>query len=119
MQNKPAISSDEINKIQEPIPFVEFAKTDISKPTKLHLDEVAILLNKHPDVSIKVTGHTCDIGTDERNHLKGLQRAEAVSLYLQSKGIASARITTVSEGKVFRRCPIHQKPTVVLTGELV
>jgi OmpA-OmpF porin, OOP family len=99
MQNKPAISSDEINKIQEPISFVEFAKTDISKTMNLHLDEVAILLNKYIDVKIKVTGHTCDLGTDERNHLQGLQRAEAVSLYLQSKGIASARITTVSEGK--------------------
>jgi OmpA-OmpF porin, OOP family len=124
MQNKPAISSNEINNIQEPISFVEFAKTDISKTTKLHLDEVAMLLYKYMDVKIKVTGHTCDLGTDERNHLTGLQRAEAVSLYLQNKGIASTRIITVSEGKNIPAVPntseanrsINRRVTIEITN---
>ena len=47
---------------------------------------------------IKITGYTCDLGTDFTNFMVGLERAEAVKATLVSNGIPANIIITNSEG---------------------
>ena len=47
----------------------------------------------------EIEGHTCNIGTTEYNLALGDRRARAVRDYLVSRGIATARLTTVSYGE--------------------
>jgi len=45
------------------------------------------------------TGHTDSIGTEAYNQKLSERRAAAVKEYLVSKGIPSAKITTIGKGK--------------------
>ena len=59
---------------------------------------IADLLNSHPKYSIKVTGHTCDMGTPDVNHRIGMDRAEAVAQCLERNGVDDSRIHVFSAG---------------------
>ncbi|MDR3286180.1 MAG: OmpA family protein [Prevotellaceae bacterium] len=56
------------------------------------------ILKKHPDVNIKLSGHTDSQGSVEYNQQLSKQRAESVKKYLQEKGI-TAKIETVGYGE--------------------
>jgi outer membrane protein OmpA-like peptidoglycan-associated protein len=56
-------------------------------------------LEKYPGSMLSVTGHTDIVGTIDFNYALGIERAEAVGRYLESKGIPSGRIIKVSEGE--------------------
>lgn len=53
----------------------------------------------HPHVKVRLEGNTDDRGTQEYNLALGERRAEAVKQYLESQGVSTARISTVSFGK--------------------
>ncbi len=59
---------------------------------------IADLLNSHPKYNVKVTGHTCDMGTPEVNHRIGLERAESVAQCLEQNGVDDSRIHVFSAG---------------------
>jgi outer membrane protein OmpA-like peptidoglycan-associated protein len=63
------------------------------------LDEVVRTLQENAGVVIEIEGHTCNIGTAEYNLALGDRRASAVREYLTSRGIATARLSTVSYGE--------------------
>ncbi len=63
------------------------------------MSRIADLLKKHDWKSIQIIGHTCDIGTENRNLHVGMQRAQAVSNYLIDKGIPTEKIEIISKGK--------------------
>jgi OOP family OmpA-OmpF porin len=50
-------------------------------------------------LTVKIEGHTCDIGTAEYNLALGDRRAKAVSDYFVSRGIRADRLSTVSYGE--------------------
>jgi outer membrane protein OmpA-like peptidoglycan-associated protein len=56
------------------------------------LDTIAENLRKYPNSLIDVYGHTDSTGTYEFNQRLSEQRAQSVANYLQSRGIADARI---------------------------
>jgi OOP family OmpA-OmpF porin len=56
-------------------------------------------MDKYPDYMLSVTGHTDFIGTPEYNQELGLERAQIVSKYLESKGIPGNKLITGSKGK--------------------
>lgn len=62
------------------------------------LNHRAELLNKYPDLCIVIEGHTCEQGTDDVNSVIGRMRSQAVSGYLQERGVDKARITLTSKG---------------------
>jgi peptidoglycan-associated lipoprotein len=59
----------------------------------------AAWLNRYPGVKIRIEGSADERGTREYNFALGARRAEAVSEFLVSKGVAPARISTISYGK--------------------
>ena len=63
------------------------------------LDGQAAWLMAHPSVSVTIEGHCDERGTREYNLALGDRRANAVKDYLQAKGIAASRMTTISYGK--------------------
>ena len=56
-------------------------------------------LKQYPSTRVEVQGHADERGTRDYNIALGDRRAQAVSQYLQSQGIASGRIQTISFGK--------------------
>ena len=63
------------------------------------LDGQAQWLTTNPDYAIIIEGHADEQGTREYNIALGARRADSVKNYLISKGVASARMQTVSYGK--------------------
>lgn len=57
------------------------------------LDQVAAVLNSHPDLLVvQIDGHTDDVGAPSRNLMLSQARAESVAAYLESKGVDSRRL---------------------------
>ena len=56
------------------------------------------LLKDNPDLKIQISGHTDNVGKEEKNLLLSKQRAEAVKAFLQHYQISGGRITTKGFG---------------------
>ena len=64
------------------------------------LNEVAALLNAHPEVkSVRVEGHTDDRGGAAANMKLSKDRAAAVRTYLVKQGVSDARLTSEGYGQ--------------------
>lgn len=59
----------------------------------------AEFLRNNPEYCVRVEGHTDERGTPEYNIALGERRAYSVKMYLQSKGVLSEQIHTISYGK--------------------
>jgi outer membrane protein OmpA-like peptidoglycan-associated protein len=56
-------------------------------------------LQSHPDIKVRIEGHTDSIGSDSYNEALSQRRADAVALALESRAIPAARIQAVGRGK--------------------
>ncbi len=63
------------------------------------LDAQAAWLSRFPSVMVRIEGNADERGTREYNLALGARRAEAVRQYLVQRGVAPARIETISFGK--------------------
>jgi len=61
--------------------------------------ELKNYLNKYPDKSASITGHTDSVGDDIANDWFGMERAKNVRKYLISQGITPNRLTAYTKGK--------------------
>lgn len=95
---KPVVDSAAIEVVQQPVVFGTLNKIAIPANQRPHLDQVADLLSKNPDIRVSIIGHTCNIGTGKENTRVGLERARAVAKYLQDKGIDPGRMDITSAG---------------------
>ena len=77
----------------------DFNKATLKADAKKNLDKFAAEMADLPDTDITVLGHTDNVGSAEANQKVSDNRANAVSNYLQNKGIAKSRI--VAEGHSF------------------
>lgn len=75
-------------------------ETEMNDEQKLIIDRAADILAKHPDLTVEVTGFTCDLGSTTVNERIGLNRAEKVKDYLVESGISEKRISTSTLGEV-------------------
>jgi outer membrane protein OmpA-like peptidoglycan-associated protein len=73
-------------------------KADIPEKDYFALDQAADILSKNPEVIIFISGHTDSTGSYKDNMKLSFDRAEAVSKYLQSKGVTAERIITSGYG---------------------
>ncbi|MEM1327887.1 MAG: thrombospondin type 3 repeat-containing protein [Bacteroidota bacterium] len=64
------------------------------------LNQVANILNRYPDASLRIEGHTDDVGRTAANQLLSEQRATACREYLLTKGIDSGRIQAIGYGEL-------------------
>jgi peptidoglycan-associated lipoprotein len=87
----------------------DYDKYDIRPDAKAALDDTAEWLNENKGVNVIVEGHCDERGTNEYNLALGEKRARAARNYLLSKGIAHARVQTISYGE--------EKPVCIQSGE--
>lgn len=73
-------------------------KAKIRPESKPVLDRAVQTMATYPELRIRVTGHTDNVGGDNYNLKLSTQRAAAVKRYLVSKGVAASRIETLGKG---------------------
>ena len=71
---------------------------DLQKESFTELDKLVSFMKKNPNVVIEVSGHTDNVGDKKSNQILSNNRAKSVMDYLKSKGIESARMTSIGLG---------------------
>ena len=77
----------------------EFDRFNLRPDALQVLNQAVSALQANPTLRLEIEGPTCSIGTAEYNLALGDRRARAVRDYLTSRGIAAARLRTVSYGE--------------------
>jgi len=62
------------------------------------LDEVAVILEKNPEIKVEINGYTDNTGPDAYNQWLSEKRARAVEEYLENKGVDPSRLTAKGYG---------------------
>lgn len=73
-----------------------FNSSTLSDASKKSLAEFAEVLKEDSTLDISIVGHTDKVGTREANQTVSTRRAEAVSSYLLSKGVASHQLKSTT-----------------------
>lgn len=84
------VTSEKIE-ISSKIPF-EFGKARLLKAAEFVLDDVVDVLLQHPELVIRVEGHTDNTGEEAKNVALSDQRAAAVVEYLVAHGVPATRL---------------------------
>jgi outer membrane protein OmpA-like peptidoglycan-associated protein/tetratricopeptide (TPR) repeat protein len=79
--------------------FYDFDKATLRPESKESLDNLIALLNENPNVTIELSSHTDNRGSDKYNERLSQRRAETVVNYLIEHGIASDRLSPVGYGE--------------------
>ena len=70
-------------------------KADLNAESKASLTQFASVLKENKDMDIAIFGHTDNTGTDAVNNPLSKNRAQSVSKFLKSQGVASSQIKTI------------------------
>ena len=89
--------------------FYDFNKATLRPESKTALDQLVVLLNQNPNVTIELSAHTDCRGSEAYNERLSQQRAESVVAYLIAHGIAADRLTPKGYGESM---PKRIKPRV-------
>lgn len=93
-----ALERDFVDNIGDRVHFA-YDSSALSSDSRSTLRRQAIWLKTHPEVKATIQGH-CDVrGTREYNLGLGERRANAVKQYLESQGVSSDNLETISYGK--------------------
>ncbi|WDP84520.1 MAG: OmpA family protein [Desulfobacter sp.] len=76
----------------------DYDKSEIKPAAYPMLDDVVVILEKNPAMSVELQGHTDNVGTKEYNMALSLRRSNAVTQYLVDKGILRNRMATTGFG---------------------
>jgi peptidoglycan-associated lipoprotein len=79
--------------------FYDFNMSALKVDARATLDKQAAWLAKYPQNNVQVAGNCDERGTEEYNLALGQRRANAAAGYLEAKGVAKTRVTTISYGK--------------------
>ena len=79
--------------------FYDFNKATLRPESATALDELVGLLNENPNITIELSAHTDNRGSDQYNERLSQQRAESVVRYLIDHGIAADRLTPKGYGE--------------------
>jgi outer membrane protein OmpA-like peptidoglycan-associated protein len=63
------------------------------------ISRLSQFMQSHPDLKVRIEGHTDSIGSDSYNEALSQRRAESVASALESRGIPAAQIQAVGRGK--------------------
>jgi peptidoglycan-associated lipoprotein len=77
----------------------DFDMSSLRPDAIMILDRAVMTLQANPTLTVTIEGHTDSVGTAEYNISLGERRANAVRDYLLNRGIAAARMRTVSYGE--------------------
>jgi peptidoglycan-associated lipoprotein len=84
--------------LAEPIYFA-FNEDTIDGPARAKLETKAAILLANADLTIRISGHCDERGSDEFNMVLGNKRAAAAKRILESLGVDAARIEIISYGE--------------------
>lgn len=79
--------------------FFDFNESKLKPESYLELDRLFNFLNEYQEISVEISGHTDNVGSEEYNITLSQERANAVKDYLVSKGIISNRIISRGYGE--------------------
>lgn len=79
--------------------FYDFDKATLRPESKEALDEMVVMLNENPNVTIEMGAHTDRKGSDEYNYALSDRRAQSVIDYLIAAGIAEDRLSPKGYGE--------------------
>ena len=79
--------------------FYDFDKATLRPESEEALDNLVALLNENPNVTIELSAHTDNRGSDRYNQGLSQRRAESVVNYLIEHGIAADRLSPVGYGE--------------------
>ena len=79
--------------------FYDFDKATLRPESTEALDNLISLLNENPNVTIELSAHTDNRGSDAYNERLSQRRAESVVNYLIEHGIAQDRLSPVGYGE--------------------
>lgn len=80
-------------------------KADLTFDAQNALNSVAQVLNRYPESTISVTGHTDDTGSDSYNQRLSELRAASVSSYLAQHGVNPSRVSQQGLGESSPKVP--------------
>jgi len=92
---------DELNKSGYVTLYINFetAKSDIRPESRNIIDQVAEMLNQHPELKISIEGHTDNTGSPASNQSLSENRAKAVVAAIGLKGVDKTRMTARGFGQ--------------------
>jgi peptidoglycan-associated lipoprotein len=79
--------------------FYDFNASNLRTDATATLDKQAAWLGKYAGVNVQIAGNCDERGTEEYNLALGNRRANAATSYLKARGVATARMSTISYGK--------------------
>ena len=85
--------------------FFGFDSANVKKDSELELERVVELMNANPTMTVEISAHTDDKGSDVYNNKLSQARAESVVNFLLSKGIVKERLVAKGYGKVQPNVP--------------
>lgn len=74
-------------------------KATLLAKSNTSLNEVVKVLNANPGMKLRIEAHTDNVGDDDANMELSTARADAVKVYLESKGISEDRLETQGFGE--------------------
>jgi len=73
--------------------FFETGSFDLKPESTAELEKLLAFMVQNPKIRIKIGGHTDNVGQRQDNQVLSENRANAVRIYLEKKGIAAERMT--------------------------
>jgi len=107
LQLTSVVIRDDRIEITQQIHF-EYDRSVIRRESYHILDEVALVLQNYPDITLEVQGHTDSRGADAYNYWLSTDRAAAVRTYLTEHEVPATRLTSRGFGE---SCPIESNRT--------
>ena len=86
------------NTLREVIHF-DFDESDLRDDARSRLDAKLPILLANPGLTLRISGHADERGSDEYNLALGQRRAAATKRYLTERGVSDGRIETASFGE--------------------
>lgn len=74
-------------------------KSDLKGGAATKLGGLSAFLNKYPDRTVIIEGHTDNVGSEDSNLLLSQRRADSVKSYLLNQGVAPNRIAASGKGE--------------------
>ena len=79
--------------------FFDTGKWDLRAESTAELKRLIQILKENPNMVIEVSGHTDNVGNEQKNVQLSQNRADAVKNYLQNNGIAASRLSSKGYGQ--------------------